>query len=292
MRLHLVDGTYELVRAHFAPGPSRKDAFGRDVKASVGMIASLVKLLHDPDEAVTHCAVAFDDPIESFRNELFAGYKTSVSIPDTVLDQFALAQAGIRALGLTLWSQDEFEADDAIATAATHADRSFQQIRILSPDKDFGQLVNDRVVQVDRSRERLIDQAGVRERLGVSPSGVPLLLALQGDTADGIPGVPGFGAKSAQTLVNRYGSVEQIPTDCATWDVQMRGRDKLCATLNAIRDDVALYQTLATLRTDVPLSVNVADVQFDGIPKDPFLAWCDTVNATTLQARPRRWRLA
>lgn len=292
MRLHLVDGTYELVRAHFAPGPSRRDDSGRNVKASVGLIASLVKLLHDPPEAVTHIAVAFDDPIESFRNRLFDGYKTSASLPEDVLQQFPLAQAGIRALGLALWPQDEFEADDAIATAVTRADEAFCEIRILSPDKDFGQLVNNRVVQVDRARNRVIDEAGVVDRLGVAPAGVPLLLALQGDVADGIPGVPGFGAKSAQTVVNRYGTLEAIPTACAQWDVSLRGRDKLCETLNAMRSEVALYVTLARLRTDVPLACGISDVRFDGIPQAAFVAWCDTVNATTLKTRPRRWKHA
>lgn len=290
MRLHLVDGTYELVRAHFASGPARYDNAGRDVKASVGMMASLVKLLHDQSEAVTHIAVAFDDPVESFRNRLFDGYKTSAALPKVVLDQFALAQDGIRALGLLCWPQDEFEADDAIATAAQKANHAFTQIRILSPDKDFGQLVNDRVTLVDRSRNRIFDEPGIIKRWGVAPLDMPLLLALQGDTADGIPGVPGCGAKSAQTLVNRYRSLAAIPTDCKQWDVLLRGRDTLCAALNAARSEVALYVSLATLRTDVPLDLRIDALCFEGIYKDTFVAWCDQVNVTTLKTRPVRWR--
>jgi 5'-3' exonuclease len=287
--LHLVDGTYELVRAHFAPGPSRRDAAGRDVKASVGMIASLLKLLHDPIEDVTHVAVAFDDPVESFRNSMFDGYKTSDALPDTVLSQFALAQAGIRALGVTLWPQDTFEADDAIATAALWGEQHFAQVRILSPDKDFAQLVSDRVVQVDRSRERVYDVEAVRGRLGVDPQQVPLLLAISGDAADGIPGVPGFGAKSAATVANHFRTFEQIPLDCALWQLPLRGRDGLCARFNEHRDAVALYLALTTLRTDVPLQLHVDSVRFAGVPQGPFHQWCDRVDAATLRTRPQRW---
>ena len=289
MRLHLVDGTYELVRAHFAPGPSRTDVNGRDVKASVGLIGSLLKLLHDSEEAVTHIAVAFDDPIESFRNRLYSGYKTSEGLPEAVLAQFSQAQAGIEALGITLWSQDEFEADDAIATAATHASTAFTQIRILSPDKDFGQLVSQRVVQVDRARSREFDEQGVFDRLGVACNLVPLFLAIHGDAADGIPGVPGFGAKGTQSLVNHYGALDAIPTDCDAWDVPLRQRAQLCETLNGMRDDVALFLRLTTLVTDVPLDLSVDTLTFQGVPRQTFTAWCDELNATTLKTRPKRW---
>lgn len=279
------------MRAHFAPGPARTDPDGGDVKACVGMVGSLIKLLHDADEHVTHLAVAFDDPIESFRNDLFAGYKSSDGIPETVLAQFDRAQAGIRALGVPLWVQDEFEADDAIASAVTQARAYFDQIRILSPDKDFGQLVDaDQVVQVDRSRQRVFDAAGVVARLGVEPSQVALFLALSGDTADGIPGVPGFGAKSAQAVANHFGEFDAIPSDCAAWDLELRGRDRLCAAFREHRDAVALYLTLTTLRTDVPVKVTPRDVAFHGIPQDTFSVWCDSVGASTLKQRPQRWR--
>jgi len=289
VRLHLVDGTYELVRAHFAPGPSRRDHKGHDVKASVGMIGSLLKLLHDPDEAVTHIAVAFDDPVESFRNRLYAGYKTSAAIPDVVLAQFATAKAGIEALGLLLWSQSEYEADDAIATAALHASVAFDEVRILSPDKDFGQMVNGRVTQIDRARTRIFDADGVMERLGVPPDLVPLFLAISGDAADGIPGVPGFGVKSTAALVNHYRSLDAIPSECALWQLSLRGRDTLCKTFNAMRDDVELFLSLATLRTDVPLDLATASLVYSGAPREQFLRWCDQVDATTLKTRPRRW---
>lgn len=253
------------------------------------MVSSLLKLLHDPTEAVTHIAVAFDDPIESFRNELFAGYKTSEGLPDSVLQQFAIAQAGVRALGVTVWPQAEFEADDAIATAALWGQASFDQIRICSPDKDFAQLVNDQIVQVDRARGTEFDADMVRERLGVEPADVPLFLAIAGDTADGIPGVPGFGATSTATLVNRYPTLDAIPDDCAAWDVALRGKDRLCTAFNAHRADVALFLTLTTLCTDVPLPLTRDGVAFAGVPRASFITWCDDVAAETLKARPSRW---
>lgn len=291
MRLHLVDGTYELVRAHFAPGPSRRDAVGRDVKACVGMMSSLVKLLHDSTEDVTHIAVAFDDPVESFRNRVYPAYKSSDALPPDVLQQFGLAQQGIKALGVTLWPQDEFEADDAIATAALWGQTQFDAVRILSPDKDFGQLVNDRITQVDRSRNREFDEAGVIERLGVPPAAVALFLAIAGDAADGISGVPRFGETTAATLLNRYPTLCQIPQDCDAWDVALRGRQKLCEIFNTHRDDVEVFLSLTTLRTDVPLQLDRDTLHFAGVPHDSFVAWCEEVQAESLKTRPTRWLL-
>lgn len=290
MRLHLVDGTYELFRSHFAKTPPRADAAGRDVKATIGVVASLLRLLDDPDESVTHVAVAFDNPIESFRNRRFAGYKDSSGVDPALLAQFDGVERAVRALGITVWSQAEHEADDALATAALRFAASVDQVRILTPDKDLGQVVQGaRIVQVDRLRQRVFDEDGVRERLGVPPPSVPDLLALVGDTADGIPGLRGFGAKTAAALLSRYHHLEQIPPDATTWDVPVRGAARLAETLASHREDAMLYRELATLVTDVPLADDLEDLRWRGAPHETFLGWCDEVAATTLRDRPRRW---
>jgi 5'-3' exonuclease len=289
VRLHLVDGTYELFRAHFSKRPGRTDREGRDVKATVGLVSSLLQLVDDEDEAVTHIAVAFDHPIESFRNELFPAYKDSSGVDPDLLAQFAGAERAVAALGIAVWSMDEHEADDAMATAAARFADDVDQVRILTPDKDLGQAVHgDRVVQIDRLRERTYDEDGVVERLGVPPAAVPDLLALVGDTADGIPGLPGFGAKSASAVLRRYGRLEDIPLD-GDWDVTVRGVPRLAATLTERFDDALLYRRLATLVTDVPLPHELADLAWPGVPRDRFLAWCDEADVDTLRDRPTRW---
>ena len=290
MRVHLVDGTYELFRAHFSKGPSRTDPAGRDVKATVGIVANLLRLLADPREAVTHLAVAFDNPIESFRNARFAGYKDSSQVDPALLAQFDGAEQAVRALGVTVWSMDHYEADDALATAAARYAGRAAQVRILTPDKDLGQAVRgDQVVQVDRLRDREFDEAGVVDRSGVSPPSIPDLLALVGDTADGIPGLPGFGAKSAAAVLARYGHLEDIPSDGARWDLEVRGAQRLATTLLERFEDALLYRDLATLRTDVPLDEDLDALAWDGVPQAAFLAWCDQVGATGLRERPHRW---
>jgi 5'-3' exonuclease len=291
VRLHLVDGTYELFRAHYSPGPSRADADGRDVKATVGLANMLLGLLADEREAVTHLAVAFDNPIESFRNEMFEGYKDGSEVDATLKAQFDLVEEVVAALGIAVWSMDEYEADDALATGAWTWAGQVDQVRILTPDKDLGQAVRgERVVQVDRGRGREYDEAGVVERLGVGPTSVPDHLALVGDTADGIPGLPGFGAKTSATLLGRYGHLEQIPDDPATWDVSLRGAARLGATLAQRRDDALLYRDLATLRTGVPLGADLDDLEWRGAHETAWLACCERLDATTLRTRPRRWR--
>ena len=194
MRLHLVDGTFELFRAHFSKRPGHRAPDGAEVKATLGLAASLLALLHDPVEAPTHLAVAFDNPIRSFRNDLFAGYKTEEGVPPELLAQLDLAEDAARAVGAVVWSMDRYEADDALATAAARFRGEVEQVRILSPDKDLGQcLEGDRVVLVDRVRGKVIDEAALLARRGIRPESVPDLLALVGDDADGIPGLPGFG---------------------------------------------------------------------------------------------------
>lgn len=282
MRVHLVDGTFELFRAHFAPRPA-KIVGGVDVKATTGLVASMLALLEDPAEAVTHLAIAFDNPIVSFRNDLFDGYKTDDGIPAYLRAQFDLVEEAARALGIVVWSMDRFEADDALATAATRFAGPDIQVRILTPDKDLGQvLCSDRVVQVDRIRRKVIDEAAMRTRRGVAPASIPDLLALVGDDSDGIPGLPGFGEKSSATLLARYEVIEAIPDDPSAWDVKVPGAPRLAATLAARRADALLYKRLATLVRDVPLRESLADLEYRGAPRGAFEALC-----TQLEVKPR-----
>ncbi|MFE8604628.1 5'-3' exonuclease [Archangium violaceum] len=290
MRLHLVDGTYELYRAHFSPRPGATAPDGRDVKATVGLVSSMLALLHDAHESVTHVALAFDNPIRSFRNELFAGYKSDEGVPPELHAQFNLAEEAMRALGLTVWSMKDFEADDALATASARWSGKVEQVRLLTPDKDLGQCVRgSKVVQVDRKQQKELDEDAVRAKLGVAPASVPDLLALVGDDADGIPGLPGFGEKGASALLNAYGHLEAIPADASAWSVRPRGADKLAATLREHREDALLYRKLATLVTDAPISKSLEDLAWAGVPRARFLSLCDSLGLTTVKTRPKRW---
>ena len=290
MRLHLVDGTYELYRAHFSPRPGATAPDGRDVKATVGLVSSMLALLHDASESVTHVALAFDNPIRSFRNDLFAGYKSDEGVPPELHAQFGLAEEAMRALGLTVWSMKDFEADDALATASARWAGKVEQVRLLTPDKDLGQCVRgSKVVQVDRKQQKELDEDAVRAKLGVAPASVPDLLALMGDDADGIPGLPGFGAKGASALLNAYGHLEAIPADASAWSVRPRGADKLAATLREHREDALLYRKLATLVTDAPISKSLEELAWAGVPRARFLTLCDSLGLTTVKTRPKRW---
>ena len=290
MRLHLVDGTYELFRAHFSPRPGHRDAKGRDRKATVGLVASLLALLGDAQEKVTHLAVAFDNPIVSFRNQLFDGYKTEAGVPEELLAQFDAAEEGTRALGIVVWSMRDFEADDAMATGAARFAEAVEQVRLLTPDKDLGQCVRGRrVVQVDRMRGKELDEAAVTSLRGIPPARIPDWLALVGDDADGIPGLPGFGEKGAAAVLRAFGPLESIPTEVARWPRELRSREKLAATWAERRTDAFLYRTLATLRTDAPVSTSLEELAHGGVPRGPFLAWCDAVGTQTLKGRAPRW---
>ncbi|WP_338871933.1 5'-3' exonuclease [Myxococcus stipitatus] len=292
MRLHLVDGTYELYRAHFSPRPGHTSPEGQDVKATVGVMSSLLMLLHDAEEAVTHVAVAFDNPIRSFRNALFDGYKSDEGVPPELRAQFDLVEKAVAALGVRVWSMKEHEADDALCTAAAKWAGEVEQVRLLTPDKDLGQCVRgQRVVQVDRRQEKVLDEDAVRAKLGVAPASIPDLLALMGDDADGIPGLPGFGEKGASSLLSAYGKLEAIPEDASSWSVRPRGADKLAATLRAHREDALLYRRLATLVTDAPLpgTRTLEDVAWKGVPRSVFEPFCDTLGVNTLKRRPKRW---
>jgi 5'-3' exonuclease len=290
VRLHLVDGTYELFRAHYSKRPSRTAPDGRDVKATVGVVSSLLQLLADEQEQVSHLAVAFDNPIESWRNERFPAYKDGSEVDPALLAQFDDVERATAALGVTVWSMDRYEADDAMATAAVRWADAVEQVRVLTPDKDLGQVVRgERIVQVDRLRAKRYDEAGVVDRLGVRPPSVPDYLALVGDTADGIPGLPGFGAKGAAAVLTRYAHLEAIPDLALEWDVDVRGATRLAATLAERRDEALLYRELATLDLDVPLAESLEDLAWGGVPRDRFLAWCDEVGVDTLRDRPHRF---
>jgi len=283
MRLHLVDGTFELFRAHFSKRPAHVAPAGWQAKATVGLADSLLALLREEGEGVTHAAVAFDNPIRSFRNDLFPGYKTEEGVPPELLAQFGPAEEAVRALGLTVWSMSEFEADDALATGAARFRGAVDQVRILSPDKDLGQcIVGRRVVQVDRMRKRDIDEEALRERRGVGPESVPDYLALVGDEADGIPGVRGFGEKTASALLAEFVHLENVPEDPARWPRGLRGAETLARELHRRREDAELYRRLATLVTDVPLPESLEDLRWRGIPRHRFEGWCGELGALAL----------
>jgi 5'-3' exonuclease len=294
MRLHLVDGTFELFRAHFSRRPGHVAPGGWDAKATVGLVVQLLGLLHDAAEAVTHVAVAFDNPIRSFRNALWPAYKTEEGVPPELLAQFDAAEEAARTLGLTVWSMRELEADDALATGAARFRDQVDQVRILTPDKDLGQCLDgSRVVQVDRMRRRELDEDALRARRGIAPRSVPDWLALVGDDADGLPGLPGFGAKTASALLARYQRLEDIPADPTGWPARIRGRWLLAHDLAAGRDDALLFRRLATLVTDAPLPETLEDLRWDGIPRGAFERWCAAIGAPallpTLEAWPARW---
>ncbi len=292
-RLHVVDGTYELFRAHYSPRPDHRAPGGWDAKATVGVVSSLLALLHDSTEDVTHLAVAFDNPIHSFRNDLFDGYKSDDGVPPELRAQFDAVEDAVRSLGVVVWSMQRYEADDALATAARRYADAVEQVRVLTPDKDLAQcLRGQRVVQVDRRQKKTTDEAAFRASRGFAPESVPDFLGLTGDTADGIPGLPGFGEKSAALLLGAYGHIEHIPEHPYLWTVKPRGALQLGATLAARRDEALFYRKLATLVDTVPLVESLDDLRFDGVSRGAFEAWCDRLGVTTMKATPRRWRPA
>ena len=289
MKLHLVDGTYELFRAYFAlPSISAPD--GREVGAVRGLIQTLLTLLRQPD--VTHLACAFDSTILSFRNELFAGYKTGEGTSPELLGQFELAERATACLGLTVWPMLEFEADDALGAAANRwwDAPGVEQVVICSPDKDLAQVVrSDRVVTLDRRKDTVMDEAGVREKFGVSPASIPDYLGLVGDSADGIPGIPRWGAKSAAKVLDRYGHIEQIPEDIADWGVTVRGAKSLAASLAENKDAALLYRRLATLRLDVPITEDVAQLEWQGARREAYQDLCEELGFERLMEGVGRW---
>lgn len=289
MPLHLIDGTYELFRAHFAL-PSLKAPDGREVGAVRGLVQTLLLLLRQP--GVAYVGVAFDSVIHSFRNELFAGYKSGAGVDPELLAQFPLAERMTAALGLTVWPMVELEADDALATAAHRWQDApeVEQVVICSPDKDLCQLVRgDRVVTLDRRKDVTLNEAGVWAKFGVAPASIPDYLALVGDSADGIPGIPKWGAKSAAQLLACYGHLENIPPDPADWQVKVRGGASLATSLAANLDNARLYRQLATLRLDAPLTEELAQLEWRGVPREPFQELCAELGFDRLRNAPQRW---
>lgn len=270
--MHLVDGTYELFRSYFG-APSSAAPDGREVGAVRGLLASLGGLLRDAH--TTHVAVAFDTVVESFRNELFDGYKTGEGMVEELWAQFPLAERAVAALGCVVWPMVEFEADDGLAAGAARfaADERVGRVLLCTPDKDLAQMVGGKVVQYDRKQKKLYDEDAVYEKFGVAPPSIPDYLALVGDDQDGIPGVPKWGAKSAATVLFHYDHLEAIPDDAADWAVKVRGAAGLAESLRERRDDAALYKRLATLRTDVPIRESLDDLRWRG-PTDDLAALC------------------
>jgi 5'-3' exonuclease len=292
MNIHLVDGTYELFRNHFG-APPHKAPDGREVGATLGLLRSLLKLLTTP--GVTYVACAFDHVIESFRNGLYPGYKTGAGVDASLLAQFSLAEEAISALGLVVWPMVEFEADDALssATARFKHEAEVEQIVICSPDKDLAQLVSgNRIVSWDRRRDIVIDEAGVVEKFGVRPQSIPDWLGLVGDAADGFPGIPGWGEKSAAAVLAQYVHLEAIPADPHTWGVSAitTGRAaRLAESLKLHRAEALLFRRLATLREDVPLKETLADLEWQGA-YERLKDVCHQLGDDTFAGRVPRWR--
>jgi 5'-3' exonuclease len=286
MRLHLLDGTYELFRSYFG-APSRKSPDGLEVGALHGIIVSTLNLLRD---GVTHLGAAFDTVIRSYRNDLYSGYKTEAGVPEELLAQFPLAEEGLEAIGVTVWRMREYEADDALATAAARFGDEFDQVVLMSPDKDLAQcVIGDKVVSFDRRKGKFIDQAGVVEKFGVLPESIPDYLGLVGDSADGFPGLPGWGAKSASLTLAEYVHIENIPLEADLWTIEVRGKERLVATLREQIGPALLFRFLALLRRDVPITETAQDLEWKGAPREQFLEFCDRFGFGSLADRPTRW---
>ena len=289
MKIHLVDGTYELFRAHFG-APPKKSLSGQEVGATLGLIRSMMLLLNDPE--VTHVAVAFDHVIESFRNKMYAGYKSSAGVDPVILNQFPLAEAAVKALGLVTWPMVKFEADDAIAAAVAKFKKikSVEQVVICSVDKDLTQMVErDRVVCWDRRREIVLYEKGVIEKFGVSPESIPDFLALVGDAADGYPGIQGWGEKSTSTVLAKYKHIEEIPSDPNKLDLGLGRATTLLENLKNNYKDALLFRELSTLREDVPLKESLKDLEWKGaLPRLKKL--CQELRDERIPERVTKWR--
>ena len=293
MELHLVDATYELFRAHYAPRPPVRGRDGMPLGAVAGLAGTLLALVRD--EGATHVGCAHDRVIRSFRNERWPGYKSEVGVPAELLAQFPAAEEAITALGFVLWPMVEWEADDALATAAVQlADApGVSRILVCTPDKDLAQVIRDgRVVLRDRRRDITYDEAGVRAKWGVPPAAIADYLALVGDAADGFPGIAGFGSKSAAALLTAFGTLEGIrDAGPGTWPSSVRGAERLAATLHDRWSDALLFRDLATLRRDVPLDLAGPDaLRWDGADPVAWPAFCERWGLPGLARRPHRWR--
>ena len=283
VEVFLVDGTYELFRHYYAV-PTARDSAGRNVGAVRGVIGSMLAMING---GATHLGVATDHVIESFRNRLWRGYKTSEGVDPELLAQFPLLEEALTALGVAVWPMVEFEADDALAAAAATAARDgrVERVLICSPDKDLAQAVRGaRVVQLIRRTREIRDEAGVVRKFGVPPSSIPDFLALVGDAADGYPGLPGWGAKSTAAVLAKFGHIEDIPVDPATWRVNATNAGSLARTLVAARDRALLFRDLATLRDDIPLFDSVDELRWSG-PTDAFPPLAAALDAASVEPR-------
>lgn len=282
MDVHLIDGTYELFR-YFYGAPSHVTDRGEEVAAVRGVAGTILQLI---DDGATHIGVATDHVVESFRNDLYDGYKSGEGMDPVILGQFGLLEEMLRALGVTVWPMIEHEADDALASAAHLAasDGRVDRVWICTPDKDLGQCVGGKIVQYDRRKQKLFDSDAVEAKFGVPPESIPDYLGLVGDSADGFPGLAGFGARTASTLLAEYRTIDAIPTDPATWSVKVRGAAKLADTLASHAEDAALFKHIATVVSDLELFDSVDELRWQG-PTDDFAAMADRLDATRLVAR-------
>ncbi len=283
MDVHLIDGTYELFR-HFYAVPAAADVNGQEIGAVRGVLRSVLSMI---ERDATHIGVATDHVVESFRNELYAGYKTSEGVPAALLSQFPILEEALAAMGVVVWPMVYFEADDALASAAAKGalEDRVRQVIICTPDKDLGQcVVGTRVVQLDRRRDILRDEAGVVAKFGVTPQSIPDYLALVGDSADGFPGVSGWGEKSAALTLSRYSRLEDIPKDWRDWHPSIASARRLSTSLFNFWNDALLFRTLATLRLDAPVFDTVDDLQWKG-PHADFEARCGAMGSPDLFGR-------
>jgi 5'-3' exonuclease len=282
--VHLIDGTYELFRYFFAPAAALDRSVPEELRAVRGVVGSILGML---EGGATHVGVATDHVIESFRNALWPGYKTGEGVDPLLYAQFQPLEEALSALGVVVWPMVEFEADDALAAAAVMAaaDVRVEQVVVCSPDKDLAQCVRgDRVVQLDRRTRELRNEPAVRQKFGVPPASIPDWLALVGDSADGYPGLPGWGASSAATVLARYHHLEHIPKVATEWEVSVRGALRLATTLTGERERALLFRQLATLRADAPIGADVDALRWSG-PRADFVAWSERLGPPSLHER-------
>ena len=290
MDVHLVDGTFELFRAYYGAPPSKtKD--GLEVGATRAFIRSMLSLIKEPN--VTHIGVAFDHVIESFRNDLFPGYKTGEGIEQPLASQFPLVEEASRALGLVTWPMVEFEADDMLASAAVKfaSDPKVKRVIICSPDKDLTQVIDGKkIFCYDRIRRKMMDYNKVIEKFGIEPQSIPDYLGLVGDSADGIPGIPRWGAKSSMAILSKFKTIDKIPENEENWGIKVRGASTLAQNLREQKQEAELYKKLATLRLDVPITESLNDLAWEGGNKSLAENFLPTISGERLLAQISRWR--
>lgn len=290
MKVHLIDGTYELFRHFYAVPPSKNEG-GQEIGAVRGVLISVFSMI---EAGATHLGVATDHVVESFRNDLYPGYKTSEGVPPELLSQFPILEEALESMGVVVWPMTYFEADDALASAAAKAaaDQTVEQVLICTPDKDLAQcVVGDRIVQVDRRRNIVRDEPAIEEKFGVRPESIPDYLAVIGDSADGYPGISGWGSKAASLALTKYRHLENIPKDWRAWDPSIRRARPLAESLFAAWDDALLYRTLAKLRLDVPMFDSVEEIRWKG-PADNFQQCCERLRAADLYRRASAKRMS